>query len=107
MELFLEDELPKEIKLKIVSRIKELESNNFVPFTHNPSHRIQSSSGVIHSTETLQAPSTQRLLAQHPELTVKAPEPMTAAAAQALSRRQEALMTAGKEEKGRTSPRKF
>lgn len=108
MELFLEEELPKTIKLKIVARIKEIEQNDygtaqqaFVPIVNQTAHNQP---GLA-----CQAPSTQRLLAQHPDLALAAmpPQAMTPQAAEALRKRQEVLMGAGKEEKGRTSPRKF
>lgn len=102
MELFLEDELSKEIKKKIIGRIKEIEArqnsvSNYLPaMVFPPGNTGQ------------QAPSTQRLLANHPDLVPKPPEPVTSAAAEALQKRAQLMQLAGveKPEAGRKSPRK-
>lgn len=104
MELFLEDELSKTLKLKIVDRIREIEQRAFNAQSTRPDLMVNQ---TAHTQPGLanQAPSTQRLLAQHPDLIP--PAPVTPAASEALRKRQESLMMAGREEKGRTSPRKF
>lgn len=88
MDLFLEEELPKEIKTKIKERIKDVEAGFSKPtinFGSNPMTTI----------------NTQGDHAVYPQ---NQPSPI---AQQALQARQEAINKAGKTEPGRTSPRKF
>lgn len=104
MDLFLDDEVPKAIKIKIAGRMKEIES---IP-RQIVSRGTGSNSIDPHFLVPVQAPSMQRLIQNNPDL-VKPPTPVTQAAALALQERQEAILNAGKEkpDKGRTSPRKF
>lgn len=106
MELFLDDELPKPIKIKIKDRFQELEEvspaqSKSVASNHNYSPQDYSTPA--------QAPSMQRLMQQNPDLIPKPPVPVTPAAAQALANRQALLQSAGSEkpENGRRSPRKM
>lgn len=88
MELFLEDEMPKEIKKKIVQRLRDVEAKleqaiapqqvrGITPFPINQTDNSLAG----------QAPSMQRLMQQHPDIVAK-PQPVTPAAAQALMNRQ-------------------
>jgi hypothetical protein len=84
MDLFLEEELPKEIKLKIKERIKEVEQgfNAQASLVYKP--MIRPSDDVVQI------------------------QPAVSQAAQAaLQQRAEVIAKAGKVEPGRTSPRKF
>ena len=125
IHLLLEHKLPTETKKLIADRISQVETNlNAGP------RSVQFTPGTIATYQrplpTAQAPSTQRILdaiqedSQTPEQlnqqidrVVNAPNPtviaQTPAAAAALAARQEAIRiaTSGKEEKGRTAPRKF
>lgn len=107
MELFLEDELSKEIKKKIIGRIKEIEAR---PTHRELDYHDKFGAGVAVGglQSGLQALSTQRLLANHPDLVPKPPEPVTSAAAEALQKRAQLMQLAGveKPEAGRKSPRK-
>lgn len=110
MELFLEDELPKPIKKKIVERIREVEKTfeeRDVP--RNAAIRPVYSPAPQGEEFANQAPSMQRIMQQNPELIPKPPVPVTPAAAQALAARQALLMSAGMEkpEPGRNSKRKM
>lgn len=109
MELFLDDELPKKIKLKIKDRFQELEDGpHYTAMKIDPTSlpAIQGLGAQLESAMMKQSPSMQRIMAQNPDL-IKPPTPVTPAAAQALARRQELLNSAGKEEKGSTRPRKI
>lgn len=110
LSLLLEHKLPKLTKLAITDRIKEIEGRQ----------PVQTSGFMQHSQQrppkTAQSPSTQRILDEmaaegNPALTpIEMPAiAQTPAAAAALAARQEAINIAvsGREEKGRTSPRKF
>lgn len=123
VELLLNHKLTKPTKDAIALRIKEVESN-LPQSTQLP---ITASSGYITPVRpikdpTAQAPSTQAILNADPTVTGHVIPPLpaegpvqpaqiakTQAAVQALNARQEAIRIAisGKEEKGRTSPRKF
>lgn len=95
LDLLLEHKLSKTTKDLIKERIKVIEGYQkaivTAPVIKNP---------------TAQAPSTQRIL---DEMAQNQPQVQTAAAAQALQHRSELIAQAlsGKEEKGRSSPRKF
>lgn len=89
MELFLDDELPKKIKLMIKDRFQELEENttNVVQNNFDTTNRVlpQKDHEFIN-----QSPSMQRIMANNPDLipAPKVPAPVTPAAAQALANRQ-------------------
>ncbi len=119
LDLLLNHKLPKGTKEAIVNRVKEIESKHGqnVGVWTQPAQPPR-------PPRTAQSPSTQRILdemaAEHsiPEIasgniaaTLETPAVIaqTPAAAAALAARQEAIRIAvsGKEEKGRTSPRKF
>ncbi len=106
MELFLEEKLPREIKILIKNRFQELDEPTQRERTENLSplaHMYSEESAIAK-----QSPSMQKLMQQNPDLIPKPPVPVTPAAAQALAARQALLNSAGKEkpENGRTSPRK-
>lgn len=115
LELLLEHKLPKPTRIAITDRIKEIDTIRVsppVPYTQRP-------------PRTAQSPSTQRILdemaAEQGGTVVQevgiigesqlmpAVIAQTPAAVAALNARNEAIRIAvsGKEEKGRTSPRKF
>jgi hypothetical protein len=107
LDLLLNHKLPKGTKEAITARIKEIEDRQAQPLAY-----------VQRPPRTAQSPSTQRILdemaqEQGVSHTVIATNPpmiaQTPAAAAALAARQEAISIAlsGKEEKGRTRPRKF
>ncbi len=131
LELLLEHKLPKKTKDVVAARIRVVEedlSNKLqtfptvnrpaappVPITPFPT-------SIVHGAQ--QAPSTMALLAKDASSPPGLPQPLppqaelppavaniaqTSATAIALAQRQEAIRiaTSGKEEKGRTSPRKF
>jgi len=110
MELFLDDELPKAIKIKIKERFQELEEAGT-----GLGQNIRIAMGQMESYESIspaisnQSPSTQRILMQNPDLIPKPPTPVTPQAAAALAQRQALINGAGKEkpEEGRRSPRKI
>ena len=100
IDLLLNHKLPAQTKKAVAARIGQVEA----------SYGTVPPSGIVHTPK--QAPSTQRILDQMeaPEL----PPPTTAAAAQALQARADAIKKAvnsgpfqAKPEPGRTSPRKF
>lgn len=102
LELLLTHKLAKGTKEAITNRIKEIEQCLRPP----PPQQ------VIRPPRTAQAPSTQRLLdemALEPQPVAPDQVAQSPAAAMALAARQEAINIAlsGKEEKGRSSPRKF
>lgn len=109
MEAFLEED-PKRIRVMIKDRMAEVTES--LTSTRLPP-TIARASQILH--EYLpdgippQAPSTQRILAQNPDLIPKPPTPVTPAAAQALAAREALMRSAGKDkpENGRTSPRKI
>lgn len=103
MELFLDDELPKKIKLRIKDRFQELEepAQNYFP----PVQQLIKSNPMNDMSLAAQSPSMQRIMAQNPDL-IQRPIPSTPAAAQALAARQALINGAGKGEKGSRSPRK-
>lgn len=106
MDLFLDEELPKNIKIKIKERIKEVENHLMMPIQVGLGARLP----IPQSAQvTDQAPSMQRLMQANPDLIPKTPEPVTAAAAQALAQRQSMINDALKAgpESGRKSARKF
>jgi hypothetical protein len=108
MELFLDDELPKNIKIKIKERFEEMEVDGPKFMRPDPNYEVRAfTGGAEHGA--VQSPSMQRLMNQNPDLIPKPPQPVTPAAAQALAQRQALLNSAGKEkpEGGRTSPRKI
>ena len=125
MELFLEDEMPKEFKQKIKERIKEVEvSLTTIPM--GGQHAILSAQhqtaafnrGINEMAQNYaanQAPSMQRIMEANPDLVVprgpvvQAPQPVTPAAAQALAARAKLIHNSlnEKPEEGRKSPRKF
>lgn len=116
LELLLNHKLPKPTKEAITTRIKEVEGRISQP--------VQTSGFMTTSQarppKTAQSPSTQRILdemaaegvligAVTQQQDIPAQIAQTPAAAMALASRAEAIRIAvsGKEEKGRTSPRKF
>ncbi len=107
LELALDDEVPKPIKTKVVQRIRDVEKtyggDGPLPV------KVQKKAYPISPNLAHQAPSTQRILEQNPDLIPKAPVPVTREAAEALNHRQALINGAlnEKPEKGRTSPRKF
>ncbi len=130
LELLLEHELAKPTQTLIRERIKEIEAKTAEPIQTRPNYMGMPRSS---STKSAQSPSTQRILDEmasegstiqsgvaialkdgypleqafpHETPTVIAQTPAAVAALQA---RQQAIAIAvsGKEEKGRTSPRKF
>ena len=117
LDLLLDHKLPKATREAITDRIRGFDVRHPInPITYQtPSQR---------PPKTAQSPSTQRILDEMAnEGLVLSPEPQaiheapgmpaqiaqTPAAAIALAQRNEAIRiaTSGKEEKGRTSPRKF
>jgi hypothetical protein len=96
LELLLDDVCPKELKIKIKDRIKEVEQQL---------QPIKAQASRPKATD--QAPSTQRILDEAPLQVEHIAQ--TPAAAQALASRQAAIAQAMSNvpEKGRTSPRKF
>lgn len=101
MELFLEEKLPKEIKIMIKNRFQELEDVPARQITLTAS-QVGPSSDVV----AAQSPSMQRMMMQNPDLVPKIAAPVTPAAAQALAARHALLNQGEKPEKGRSSPRK-
>lgn len=104
MDLFLDEELPKGIKVKIKDRIREVEES-----FKAPQQAIQPAFAPLQSENTViakQQPSMQRLMANNPDLIPKPPVPVTPAAAQALAYRQ-SLMESKGQESGRKAPRKI
>lgn len=106
MDLFLDDELPKNIKLKIKDRFQEMDEPHYVVPRGHTNSTIATDSNITFFGP--QAPSMQRLMQQNPDLIPKPPTPTTPAAAQALAARTALLQNAGNEkpENGRKSPRK-
>lgn len=115
LQLLLEHKLPRPTKVAITDRIKEIEVGRT-----QPAQAIH----VQRPPRTAQSPSTQRILDEMaaeqgietvPVVSNQAIDEMPAVIAQtpaavaALNARNEAIRiaTSGKEEKGRTSPRKF
>jgi hypothetical protein len=106
LELLLEHELKKDTQKLIRERIKEIEARPTAVHAQAP-----------RPAQGNQAPSTQKLLDEMaqatgspvPQMAAQIPNPSTNAAAQALMHRAELIAQAvsGKEEKGRSSPRKF
>lgn len=109
LELVLDDEVPKPIKLKMVARIREVEKNYAQTVLPQPAVPRGTKPGIITPIIAAQSPSMQQLMAQNPDLIPKPPQPVTAEAAQALANRQAKILGAANEkpEPGRTSPRKF
>lgn len=107
MELFLDDDLPKPIKIKIKERFEEMETWQEHPIPMRSS--IQPIDVIGPGLLNQQSPSMQRLMQQNPDLIPKPPQPVTPAAAQALAARQALLNSAGNEkpENGRKTPRKI
>jgi hypothetical protein len=102
LDLLLNHKLPKATKEAITGRIKEIETLAHQPTITQPQWQPR-------PPRNAQSPSTQRILdemAQEPSVSQIAQTPAVAAA---LAARQEAISIAlsGKEEKGRSSPRKF
>ena len=123
LELLLNHKLAKTTKEAVIERIKAIEAQSFSrPAVVTSGYAVQSS---VRPPKTAQSPSTQRILDQmaaegsvvpeavpaHQVDPVSIPSQIaqTPAAAAALAARNEAIRIAvsGKEEKGRTSPRKF
>jgi cell division septation protein DedD len=132
ISLLLEHKLPKPTKDAIAVRIKEVNSASIPQFHVTPARSLE----ILHQRppKTAQSASTQKILDEieaekaafaagvvvpESEIVndlprVTPPQPIqqiaqTPAAVQALLSRQESIRiaTSGKEEKGRTSPRKF
>lgn len=110
MELFLDEELPKTIKLKIKNRVQEMSESltrpAYIPATATITGApLQFDNPVI----AKQSPSMQRLMMNNPDLVPKPPAPTSPAAAQALAARQALINGAANEkpENGRNGPRKI
>lgn len=112
LELLLEHELKKETQKLIRERIKEIEAKPSRVEEMAPIYR------VTHEERGKQAPSMQRAVAEmEQDQAIQAnfaqmpPQavPQSPAVAQAMAHRQALVAQAisGKEEKGRSSPRKF
>jgi hypothetical protein len=108
IDLLLNHKVPSATKKLIADRIGEVETKLMQPSVYIPPGRPINN---FHPP-TAQSPSTQRIL---DEMALEMPpvQPATVAqtpaAAQALAQRAETIRiaTSGKEERGRTSPRKF
>jgi hypothetical protein len=118
LDLLLNHKLPKATKEAITGRIKEIETLAHQPTIAQPQWQPR-------PPRNAQSPSTQRILdemaqqgvpIEQAQVLQQQPHPLpvtqiaqTAAAQMALNARQEAIniATSGREEKGRTSPRKF
>lgn len=110
MDLFLNDEVPQPIKKMVADRIREVEEALINPPVQTWTSNV-ASMGHLPPVPTIphagqQAPSMQRIIDANPD--VVAP-PVTQAAAIALQKRAQLVMSAQAEkpEPGRTSPRKF
>lgn len=112
LELLLDHDLQKETQKLIRERIKEIEVKPNKVEGLPPVYR------VTHEERGKQAPSMQRAVAEmEQDQAIQAnfaqmppqPAPQSPAVAQAMAHRQALVAQAisGKEEKGRTSPRKF
>lgn len=109
LELVLDEQIPQPVKTRLVTRIREVEKNYLLP--PQPQQivsrgtKAQITSPVIAS----QSPSMQRIMESNPDLIPKPPIPTNPQAASALMDRQAKINAAisGKEDKERTSPRKF
>lgn len=113
IDLILNEKLTKRLKERISERIKEIESQPQVP-NWMPTHSRNAVPTVGVSIHDGQPESTKRLMEKHRiEEPLQIIQPQTSgvslAAQQALQARNDAIMQAvsGREEKGRTSPRKF
>jgi len=125
MDLFLCDDLPRNLKLMVSDRIREVEANllqappmpqiprgtnwGTIPIPAPPLPPLPEPASPVVAQ---QSPSMQRLMAKHPDLVpqVQVPAPVTPAAAAALQQRASIIsrgITTDKPEPGRTSPRKF
>lgn len=104
LELILDEQVPQPVKARLVRRVQEVEKNYTAQPTQTVSRKITNNPVVA-----AQSPSMQRVMEQNPDLIPKAPIPENAATAAALQQRQAMINVAlsGKEEKGRTAPRKF
>ena len=105
LELLLTHKLAKGTKEAITNRIKEVETKYVQSVPGIPVYQPR-------PPKTAQSPSTQRILDEMAQETQPVPPEQIAqspAAAMALAARQEAINIAlsGKEERGRTAPRKF
>ncbi len=106
LELILDDQVPAPMKAKLVRRVQDVEKN----YTSPPQQTRQTvPRGTVSNNPNVanQSPSMQRLMEQNPDLIPKPPVPDNAAAAAALQARQAIINGAGKDDKTRTSPRKF
>lgn len=118
LDLLLNHKLSKITKEAIVGRVKEIESRT----SSGSWAAIPLSQPQARAPKTAQSPSTQRILDEMAAegLIIGSAQPappqdpptqiaQTPAAAAALAARNEAIRiaTSGREEKGRTSPRKF
>lgn len=108
LELLLTHKLAKGTKEAITNRIKEIEQS-FRPVVLEPGQRLVQPQ---RPPRTAQSPSTQRILDEMAQEQAPVPVEQVAqspVAAMAMAARQEAINIAisGREEKGRTSPRKF
>ena len=115
MDLFLDDEVPKNIKKKIAERIKEVEQSFASASVSRGTFSLPAADSVHpgftygSAIVTTQVPSMQGIMQKHPDLIPKPPVPVTPAAAQALAERQALILNASNEkpEDGRKSPRKI
>ncbi len=108
MELFLEDD-HKKIKALIKGRMAEVtDSLTAIPAPQRTAAQVQFYTPDTERIVMAQAPSTQRIMQNNPDLIPKVAPPVTPAAAQALAARQALIEGANrsKPEAGRTSPRK-
>lgn len=106
LELALDDTVPKPIKERVVTRIREVERTieGIRPVPQKTKGGTSSNPQI-----EIQAPSTQRIMAANPDLIPRPPVPVTPLAASALADRQAKINAVinGQEEKGAKFPRKF
>lgn len=123
LELLLEHKLQKTVQLRIKDRIKELEERASSVVTPRmagmtmkeylpPALAMQSPSTIANMIKdgfSPMGPAVSSALGDAPEQTTTGGAIVSPVAAMAVQSRQEAIRiaTSGKEEKGRTSPRKF
>lgn len=106
MELFLDEELPKKIKLMIKDRFQEMEEKGF----EIGNARVYSQPVVQDFAPIAnQSPSMQKIMASNPDLipAPKPPTPTTVAAAKALEERQNLINNAIKGKENGKSARKM
>lgn len=107
MEAFLEEDT-KTLRVKIKDRMAEVTENLTQSHVPRGSYIVEGSPATTPITQT-QSPSMQRIMSQNPDIIPKPPQPVSAAAAQALAARQALMLSAANEkpEAGRVSKRKI